>query len=186
LVGFAAVEEGRFAAAPEPLEESLRMFRDLGDDRNQAIATDNLAWAYDELGQSQRARKLREENLRRAEALGNDRLRFFTLSSVANDLKLEGRLADALELFQESVRAGRTLDDPVHTTYALTDIAQVLATAKAGEPAAVLLAWAKRTLEELGIDPASHLEKQWIETQAMLEEQLNEETLVRSSDQAER
>jgi predicted ATPase len=184
LVGFAAVEEGRFAAAPEPLEESLRMFRDLGDDRNQAIATDNLAWAYDELGQSQRARKLREENLRRAEALGNDRLRFFTLSSVANDLKLEGRLADALELFQESVRAGRTLDDPVHTTYALTDIAQVLATAKAGEPAAVLLAWAKRTLEELGIDPASHLEKQWIETQAMLEEQLNEETLVRSSDQS--
>jgi predicted ATPase len=179
LVGFAAVEEGTFEAAPPPLETSLGMFRELGD---AGIVTFNLAWAYEELGELERSRELKEENLRRAEALGDDRMRFFTLGSLAADLERNGELAEALALQQESIRTARKVDDPVHAAYGLMGIASVLTAAGMAETAAMLLASVMKTNDELGLNPPPWLVKHHDETLAALRDQLGEEKLASALD----
>jgi tetratricopeptide (TPR) repeat protein len=168
-----------FEAAPQPLEESLRLFRDLGDEHLQGAVTFNLAWAYEELGEHERAHELKEENLRRAEALGDDRARFFVLSSLAFDADREGRAAEALALFRESVRISHRLGDPVHTALGLIGIASLLAKSGGdGSVAATLLASAEQTHEDLGLNVADYIVKRCDDARAALRGQLGEEALA--------
>jgi hypothetical protein len=73
------------------LEESVRLFHELGDEDYSLLATVNLAWAHAELGDRKRARLLHEENLERARQLSNARVEAMTLAQLALLAREDGK-----------------------------------------------------------------------------------------------
>jgi len=66
LLGAAEADDRKFERARELWEESTRRFREAGDSFHMLLATRMLAWAYDELGETERAVGLKEDVLEQA------------------------------------------------------------------------------------------------------------------------
>ncbi|HEY8631033.1 MAG TPA: hypothetical protein VIL73_10925, partial [Gaiellaceae bacterium] len=150
LLGQAAIAERDWVTAQQFFEESVRVFRELGDEHYTLVATFNLAWMCGELGDPERDRALHQENLVRARALGNERMEALSLSVLACYVRDDGRVEEALSMLNESYRIVRNLGDRVESADILSRFAEILGSARRPTTAARLLSCSETLREEFG------------------------------------
>jgi predicted ATPase/class 3 adenylate cyclase len=154
-LGLALAIEDRFAEAKPLFEESVRGFRELGDEHWEMQASRRLAWSYEELGDLPRARRIHEENVRRARDQGDEFIEARSLSVLGTYHLEEGRVEPAIPLLAEAHRLhqGRTaIPDRYQDVILLCRFARALVLR--GEAAATirLLSCAEAGFEELEIN----------------------------------
>ena len=142
---------GDFATARPLVEDSVRRFRELGDEHRALQATRSLAWCNLELGDIDRAKRLYQELLDGARAVGDRNLEARALGTFAVFASDEGRHEDALALLQESYRIGCEFGDPSETAIDLIRFGRALAFAERPQAAVQLLSCAEARREELGM-----------------------------------
>jgi predicted ATPase len=99
--------EDRYAEAVPMLEKSVRGFRELGDEHWEMQASRRLAWAFEALGDVERARGIQEENLRRARENGDVFVEARSLAVLAQYDLDAGRVEPAIPLLVEAHRIQR-------------------------------------------------------------------------------
>ena len=139
------------ATAQQLYEESVRVFREHGDEHSALLASRNLAAIYADLGDGVRARALYEDNLRRARATHNDRLEASTLGVLAMIALDEDRIEDAASMLKSSLRLHDQLRDVLDTAVDLCRFASVLARQGRADTAARLLASLDSLGDEVGV-----------------------------------
>lgn len=132
-------------------EESVRVFREHGDEHSALLVTRNLASIYARLGDDESARALYEDNLRRARATHNDRIEASTLGALALMALDEGQVEDAASMLKTSLRIHARLGDVLDTAVDLCRFASVLAHQERAATAARLLASFDSLGDEVGI-----------------------------------
>jgi len=137
--------------AQQLYEESVRVFREHGDEHSALLASRNLAVIYADLGDAARARALYEDNLRRARATHNDRLEASTLGALAMIALDDGRVEDAASMLRSSLRLHGELRDVLDTAVDLCRYANVLARQGRAATAARLLASFDALGDEVGV-----------------------------------
>jgi predicted ATPase/class 3 adenylate cyclase len=150
LLGHAVADEGDSAVAQQLFGESLRRFRELGDEHHTLLATYNLAMVIEDLGDPERARALHEENLHRARTQSNERIVALSLDQLASYARDEGRVEDALSMLQESLRIRRDLGDRPAIAENLSRFARTLAMVGRAGTAARLLSGSEALREQIG------------------------------------
>jgi predicted ATPase len=146
--------EDRFAEAKPFLEDSVRGFRELGDEHWEMQTCRRLAWVYESLGDQPRAREIHEGNLRRARAIGDVFIESRSLAVLAHYHLDEGRVEPAISLLAEAHRIGGGRPGiPDRFQEAILVCRFALALALKGEAAAAirLLSCADVAFEELEI-----------------------------------
>jgi tetratricopeptide (TPR) repeat protein len=89
------------------LEESVNVYRQLGDNRGVALAASLLAWALDRQSDVARVRELTEESISRARACGDDQILVHTLffgghyAGVLDDDRRQAVAEESLELARQ-------------------------------------------------------------------------------------
>jgi predicted ATPase/class 3 adenylate cyclase len=173
------------ARANQLIDESVRLFRVLGDERNTLEATRLLSLTYKQLGDLDRARALLEDTLQRAHALGDKQIEARSLDMLAGYALDEGRIQDAVRMLKDAYRVNRELGDDFWIPMIVCSLARALvAVGKAG-PAARVLSSGETLLEDIGA--ASH----WIvrmneRTLTSIRPQLDEATLAEAWEQGRR
>ena len=165
MLGNARRMEGLERDAQALFEESVRVFRELGDEHSALLVSRNLAWIYEGLGDRRRARALWKDNLLRARATHNERIEASTLGVLATIALEEGRVGDAASMLKTSLRIHSGLGDLLDTAIDLCRFAVVLARQGNAVTAARLFA----SLEALGDE---------IGSRGQTVEELSEETLT--------
>jgi predicted ATPase/class 3 adenylate cyclase/GNAT superfamily N-acetyltransferase len=176
LFGYLHTETGELSRAEHELQESVRLFGELGDELLQAWAARALALHYLRRGNLARARLLYEENLRRAQAAGDAGLETASLDALASIAVREDRRGEAAALMQEALQAARSVGDVLFVTANICTAAEVLAGLGRPLVAATLLGFALARYEELGTrEPwVEHMNK---ETLDAIERQLDPPTV---------
>jgi predicted ATPase/class 3 adenylate cyclase len=105
-LGLTLAIEDRFAEAKPLFEESVRGFRELGDEHWEMQTSRRLAWAYESLGYLGRAREIQEDNLRRARAAGDAFIESRSLAVLAQYELDQGNVEPAIPLLAEAHRIG--------------------------------------------------------------------------------
>ena len=136
MLGVAEEDEAR---GQQLLEESVRVFRELGDEHSALLVSRQLASIYAQLGEGERSRAVYEDNLRRARETGNDRIEASTLGALAMIALDEGRVEDANSMLKSSLRIHDELGDLLDTAVDLCRFASVLERQGRAAPAACLL-----------------------------------------------
>ena len=139
-------------------EESVRVFREHGDEHSALLVSRNLAANYAEFGDGERARALYEDNLGRARATHNDRVEASTLGALAMIALAEGQVEDAASMLKSSLRIHAGLGDVLDTAVDLCRFASVLARNGNAATAARLLASFDSLGDEVGIRRAGVVE----------------------------
>jgi ATP/maltotriose-dependent transcriptional regulator MalT len=127
MLGTAVSGDGDLVKTQQLFEESIRTFRELGDEHSTLLVTRSLAATCARLGDHQRARALHEENLRRARATRNKRIEASTLGALADIAVNEDRVEEASSMLEASLRVHRGLGDLLDTAVDLCRFAGVLA-----------------------------------------------------------
>ena len=127
MLGNARMMEGVERDAYALFEESVRVFRELGDEHSALLVSRNLAGIYERLGDRRRARALCEDNLRRARATDNERIEASTLGALATIALEEGRVEDAASMLKTSLGIHSRLGDLLDMAVDLCRFAVVLA-----------------------------------------------------------
>jgi tetratricopeptide (TPR) repeat protein len=138
----------------EQCEQSVAELEAVGEESYALMARRTLSWAYEELGDHDRAFELTEENLARARAQGNRRVEARSLGAFVDIAVAEGRLEDARRLKEEVLRIDLELGNVVFVAIGMRDAAQLNA-GRATDAAARLLARADATFAELGASQES-------------------------------
>lgn len=148
-------EVGDFAEAKPLLEESLGIWRELGDPRGTVDALGDLAWVELWLGHPNRARELSEEALRTHQELGDPRGRALALNNLGFLALFLGEPAAAADLFRRSLELRREIGDRRGEGFLLANLAW--ARVEGGDPALArrLAADAHEILRELGDEQLS-------------------------------
>ena len=163
-------------------EESVRVFREHGDEHSALLATRNLAANYAELGDDERARALYEDNLGRARATHNDRVEASTLGALAMISLAEGQVEDAASMLKSSLRIHARLGDVLDTAVDLCRFASVLARSGKAATAARLLASFDSLGDEVGIRRSGVLEMNET-TRAAIRTQLDDAAIAETWEQ---
>ena len=182
LLGHAALEADSMRAQ-RLFEESLRLFGELGDQHYTLDSTRKLAWTYESLGDSERARAMHEENLLRARAVGNEHMVASTLGALARYAIRDGRTEDAVPLLKESDRIGRDLGALVGTVQNLHVFARVLAEKGPAAAAARSLSGAEARNQEMGFKLDPFVERLDEETMSIIRMQLDKAALAEAWEQ---
>ncbi|MFN2141629.1 MAG: hypothetical protein ACK2U5_14165 [Candidatus Promineifilaceae bacterium] len=112
LAGF-FLNEGRFAEAIEPSEDALRFFENIKHELRIAFISSNLAEAYFETGDLQRA----ESYAMRAIQSENPRIQPYACYTLAQVRHRQGRVNDAEHVFQTGLGAARQSGDEYIAAY---------------------------------------------------------------------
>jgi predicted ATPase/class 3 adenylate cyclase len=150
ILGGHLLDQGEFGEARDLYKESVRAFRELGDEHYTLLATEHLAWAYEELGDREQARALSEENLQRARATFNKRMEASSLDALAEYAADEGLFDEALSMLREALRIYLDLGLRGHTADGISSFAAALAKAGQAETATRLLSSSVAQFEEIG------------------------------------
>jgi predicted ATPase/class 3 adenylate cyclase len=167
LLGVSFTFEGEWPEAPPYLEESARLFRELGDEHHALDTTRILAWSYESLGDHDRARTIHEENVRRAREVGDVFVEARTLATLGQYRLEAGDVDGAIPFFVESHRLHRerpNLPDRYSDAIIACRFARALALRGSPEEALRLLGCWEGASEEIGVSP-----EEWIDD-------INEET----------
>ena len=182
MLGNARMMDGVERDAQALFEESVRVFRELGDEHSALLVSRNLAGIYEELGDRRRARALREDILRRARATHNERIEASMLGALATIALEEGRVGDAASMLKTSLGIHSRLGDFLDTAVDLCRFAVVLARQGDAVTAARLLA----SLEALGDEIGSRrrtVEELSEETLTIVREQVDEAAFAEAWEQ---
>ena len=174
VLGGQLVEEGDPGRAVPLIEESVQCFNELGDDKYALMATSNLAWAYAELGDRDRARVQHEEVLGRARGLRDERQEAHSLFELATFALDDGDVADATSMLKASLRIFHGHGELLSIRIDLSLIAAVLAREGRGRRAALLLSAAHALQSEIGGSSFVWLEERDQQTLATVSTQLDE------------
>ncbi len=121
------------------------------------LTTRMLAWAYDELGEPDRARRLKEDVLEQARAAGDKHVQVHALESLAHSAAPEGRVEEAATLLEQAYELNRELGDRFREAVLVCRFARVLAFAGRAEAAARTLATGETLYEQMGASPMGWL-----------------------------
>ncbi len=153
--------EDEFAAARPLLEESVRGFKELGDEHWEMQASRRLAWAHESLGDLDRARQIHQENLRRARERGDTFIEARSLAVLGTYELEEGHVEPAIPLLEEAYRLARDrpgIPDRLAQVILVSRFARALALTGEAEAAIRLLACTEARHEELELPP-----ERWVE-----------------------
>jgi predicted ATPase len=150
VTGFAASGAGNWEAARDAFTEAAERFRALGDVANAIEIARRVAWAYENLGEIQRARQIHEENYQAARAAGLDEIAAITLGTMGGNALEDGRFEDALPMLAEAATTLLRAGDRYNTLVTVHRFAWAYALACKAGLAAVLLAAAEALTESLG------------------------------------
>ena len=185
MLANAARARARNDTARAGFEESVRAFRELGDDHSALLAARGLAGTLEAVGELDAARALYQDSLRRARAGDDDRLEASTLGALASMAFDEGRVTDATLLLRESLRLHRELGDRLDSALDLGRAARTLAMGGQPAEAAQLLGMLAAIRGELGLRGRA-VEAMADDTRATLRRQLPLEQLDRLIDEGAR
>jgi predicted ATPase len=184
-LGLVFAAEDRFAEAQPLLAESVRGFRELGDEHWEMQASRRLAWAYDSLGDIDRAREIHEENVRRARASGDAFLESRSLAVLAQYHLDRGDVEPAIRLLEESHRVGRDRRGiPDRFAQAILVCRFALALALTGEAAASvrLLSCADARFDDLEVPQERWVERMNDRTRELIGWTVDEAAAAREAD----
>jgi predicted ATPase/class 3 adenylate cyclase len=150
LLGQGAIANGEFGAAQDLFAESVRTFQELGDEHLTMVATFNLAWMCEELGDKRRAADLHEQNLRQARELRNPRIEALSLTALADRKALPGEIQEALSMLHDAYLIVREVGDRVEAADILSRFASILASTGRAATAARLLSCNQAEREQFG------------------------------------
>jgi predicted ATPase len=183
ILGHAAADDEDYETARQHWEESERLFREAGDSFQALMTTRMLAWAYDELGESRRARGLMQDVLQQARAAQDKHVEVHALESLAIDAALEGRIEDATSLLGEAWKLNRDLGDRFRAAILVCRFARVLGFAGRAEVAARVLAAGEKLYEEMGGSPMGWLQRGNDQALTLIRAELDEATFAEAYDQ---
>jgi predicted ATPase/class 3 adenylate cyclase len=177
--------EDRFAEAHPYLLDSVRGFRELGDEHWELSVSRRLAWSHEMLGDLPKAKQIHEDNLRRARATGHTFMEASSLAVLGQYQLEEGLVEPAVPLLAEAHRLhhGRPgASDRYWDTVLVCRFARALALAGQAEATIRLLACAVDRFED--IDVFEHNAERWLvrmndETRGMVLRSLDEATAAR-------
>jgi predicted ATPase/class 3 adenylate cyclase len=136
--------------AQQLLDESVRRFRELGDENYTLTAAFNLAIVIEDLGDRERARTLHEEILCRARELKNEQLEAHSLTQLAMIFFAEDRLQDASSTLKQALRIFRDVGNLIEIAINLGRFAAIFAREGQAATAARLLSRSEALTEEIG------------------------------------
>jgi predicted ATPase/class 3 adenylate cyclase len=183
ILGHAAADDEDYETARQHWEESERLFREAGDSFQALMTTRMLAWAYDELGESHRARGLMQDVLQQARAAQDKHVEVHALESLAIDAALEGRIEDATSLLGEAWKLNRDLGDRFRAAILVCRFARVLALASRAEVAGRVLAAGEKLYEEMGGSPMGWLQRGNDQALTLIRAELDEATFAEVYDE---
>jgi len=164
-------------------EDSVRAFREVGNEHYALLATHNLAYTCATLGDDDRARTLHEQNLRQARLTDDKMVEALALSSLAGYLWGEGRVREGLSMLASSTLTFRDLGDRVWTANNLDTLAYYLAVQRRARAAAAILSTAEALRKEIGGSEASWVAEMNDETLALIRGQLDEAAFAEAWEQ---
>ena len=142
--------EGELARARGLWEESARLFRESGDERNALFEDRLVAWMHAELGEHERAIELYHVTLQHARAIGDEYAQAHCLDGLGSLALEDGRLEDAAAMVLESYELYARLDDRYRIPIAVARMGGVLAADGQAAAAARVLAASEGLREESG------------------------------------
>ncbi|MEG4024097.1 CHAT domain-containing tetratricopeptide repeat protein [Microcoleus sp. S13C4] len=92
-------------------EEALKLYREAGDNRGQALSLFSLGRVYSALGEKQKALEYYNQSLPLSRALGERRGEALTLNDIGNVYSQLGEKQKALEYYNQSLPLSRATDD---------------------------------------------------------------------------
>jgi non-specific serine/threonine protein kinase len=116
------ITQSDYAAAKRLLEESLTVYREIGDAIGAARALGGLAWLSIAQGHYPEAEALARESVDSARAMGDRRLLFSGLGNLAVALHRRGDWAAARELYEQALAVARELGTPWEIGNTLNEI----------------------------------------------------------------
>ena len=120
-----ALHQGDFPAVRAPAEDSLALWRELGNRRGIARSLQMLAAVTSDLGDIRSARALHEESLAIWRELGDRQGVAASLSAMGVMARAEGDLPTARALLQECLPVFRELNHPVSIALSLHNLGNV-------------------------------------------------------------
>ena len=169
-----------WARARDRFAESAARFRAVGDQWQILEATRYLAWAYERLGDRERARRIHEDRLEQARRAGNRYSEARTLSTLSRYAIHDGRLDEALALAPQALEGHLEVGNRWGVVLDFSTFARLRALQGDPEAAARLLGCVERQEEEL------EFSEPWLtdfnrETQALLRDELGEAALAEAT-----
>ena len=183
MLGHAAADDEDYETARRFWEEAEPLFTEVGDSFDALMTMRMLAWAYDELGESDRARRLMQDVLERARAAGDKHVVVHALESLAIDAAVEARVEDAASMLGEAWTLNRELGDRLREAVIVFRFARVLALAGRAEDAAQLLATGETLQEKMGAAPMAWLKRGNDDALTRIREVLDEAAFAAAYDQ---
>jgi predicted ATPase/class 3 adenylate cyclase len=183
ILGHAAADDEDYETARQHWEASERLFGEAGDSFQALMTTRMLAWAYDELGESDRARGLMQDVLQQGRAAGDKHIQVHALESLAIDAAVEGRVEDAKSLLGQAWKLNRELGDRFRAAIIVCRFARVLAFAGRAEVAARVLAAGETLYEEMGGSPMGWLQRGNDQALTLIRAELDEATFADAYEQ---
>jgi len=150
LLGQGAIANGEFGTAQDLFAASVHTFQELGDEHLTMVATFNLAWMCEELGDQRSAADLHEQNLRQAREAGNPRIEALSLTALADRKALPGEIQEALSMLHDAYLIVREVGDRVEAADILSRFASILASTGRAATAARLLSCNQAEREQFG------------------------------------
>jgi predicted ATPase len=174
LLGAAEADDQEFEKARELWEESARLFNEVGDSPLALLATRMLAWAYDELGETDRALRLKHNVLEQARISGDKNVQVHVLESLAHEAAAAGHMKEAAEPLEEAWRLNCELGDRFREAIIVCRFARVLAFGGRATAATRVLACGETLYEKMGASPMGWLRRGNDEALIQIREQLDE------------
>jgi predicted ATPase len=158
--GVLAGTQGNYARARDFLEESLALYRAVGDTAQVARTLMNLGVFVREQGDLIEARTLLEATLSLRQEVGEEAGIILALNNLAEVVRLQGDFRRTRQLSEQSLALGQKLGDLFGSAYALCTLARVAMVEGNLEQASTLLIKSLALFRELGdkLDIAECLE----------------------------
>ena len=162
VLGITFALQKAWSDARPSLEESMRLFEELGDTYDLLRTRQRLAWVHEGLGELDRAKELHEQNVREARETGDRYAEARSLSVLATYTLEAGELegvVERLETAHRLHREGSNMPDRYNGALMLCRFARALVLRDEPAAAARLLAGWEAAFEEIGLDPGA---ENWI------------------------
>ena len=151
--GYAALGQGDYTSAATRFEESLALYRELGDSRGIAMSLAQLGWLSTTRGQLEPATARSEESLALAREIGDKRTASVALSNLAEAAASRDEHGLAAELFEDALGLRRDVGDRRNIANALLNLGRTELARREYDHATAVL--------EEGLQLARELEDTW-------------------------
>ena len=167
-------EDARWSEALAILDDVVPVLRDLGAWDVAIAANRTRAWAYEELGDTDRAFFLYTENLEHSRIHGHRRIEARSLGVLAEIAAAEGRFDEARELLLDSFRIDQELGNVPFMSFDLVRFAAVHIREGKADVAARLIGRAVAGFDEIGLSLESWMTRELDEATEAAKAQLDE------------